>query len=227
MLMRTRDRLKIAFGLLAVVLVAKWCLFSSRQATVQLSPTQFCTIRSPGIFHSSAEKGVPLVYYENGAPVGEVRFAYGPETGPLGIFPGTDSQTIICVYGTDLTVGVFAIELAKRTEHAVPPPPEMFKSGIVKSTNFGLRRCTKSEVDQLMQLIRSANDSSLREMTYPGLFFDLHDDKDSLLKAIEYGSGLYHKFPPSVNFIPRSCTGTDALSLISPTRGGYLFLVRF
>jgi hypothetical protein len=73
----------------------------------------------------------------------------------------------------------------------------MFKSGIVKSTNFGLRRCTKPEVDQLMRSIDSASDDVFREMTYPRYLLDLHYDKTWLLKAIENGSGLYDKVPPA------------------------------
>lgn len=140
---------------------------------------------------------MPLTYFENNKPVGEIRFDYGPESYPLGIFPGPDSQTIMCVYGTDLTIAIFAVELNKRSERAAPPPHGMFKSGIVKSTNFGLRRCTRAEVDQLMRLIDSANEGALREMTYPGYVLDLRDDRRALLKDVEYGSGLYGKVPPA------------------------------
>src|SRR5213075_2305589 len=123
-----------------------WCLTRSKEATVRISSTAFARFQSRGIYEWFNQRGLPLTYFEDGKPVGEVRFVYEPETGPQGIFPGPDAQTLICVYSTDLTVAVFAVELNKRSEHAIAPPQGIFRSGIVKSTNFGLRRCTKSEV---------------------------------------------------------------------------------
>jgi hypothetical protein len=197
-------RLALCLALLAVV---AWGFTRSRQATVRVSSTAFARFESQGIYQWFSLSGVPLTYFEDGKSVGEVRFAYGPETHPLGIFPGPDSQTLICVYGTDLTMGVFAVELNKRSEHAVAPPPEMFRSGIVKSTNFGLRRCAKSEVDQLRHFIDSVSDAALREMTYPGFLLGLHPDRNSLLKEIERGSGMYHRDPSDVNDIPEVYPG--------------------
>src|SRR5437868_3045175 len=113
MLSRTPRAIRFA-ALVALLAIAAWCVTRSKHATVQISPTAYATFESKGIYQWFSLYGLPLIYFENGKAAGEVRFTYGPQTNPLGIFPGPDSNTLICVYETDLTLGVFAVELDKR-----------------------------------------------------------------------------------------------------------------
>jgi hypothetical protein len=99
-------------------------------------------------------------------------------------------------------MAVFIVELNKRSSIPAPAPKQMFKSGIVQSTNFELRRCERSEVNKLVSFIQSADEGALRKMTFPGPIFEFRPDKQTLIAEIESGSGLYPDVPSPGGDIP-------------------------
>src|SRR2546421_484300 len=134
-----------AFFLIITLSAVKLCFFSPTRASVTLSESSSCEIRTAGVYHWFTDRRVPLVYRKDGQEVGRVQFRFTPEWSPLAIFPTEDKEGIFCLYQTDLSIGLFVIELSKSSapDHAVPEGLFISYPPIISFTSFAVRRCTK------------------------------------------------------------------------------------
>ena len=185
--MRTKWLLGTFAGLILVT--TKVCFFSTMRASVALSETAYCEIRTNGLYHWITDRRIPLVYWNNGREAGRLEFRFSPEWYPTAIFPTEDKQNLFCFYGTDLTIALFVIELNEtRPDHSVPEGFFTSSPPIVSYTDFTLRRCAKEEVTYLKRYIQSIDDAALRKLCVSGLPFpfDPASTRQYLLAKIEH-----------------------------------------
>jgi hypothetical protein len=185
----------LIWGLVGLILVAmKVCFFSTMRASVALSETKYCEIRTNGLYHWVTDRRIPLVYWKNGHEAGRLEFRFSPEWHPTAIFPTEDKQSLFCFYGTDLTIALFVIELNKSSgpDHSVPQGLFTSSPPIISYTDFVLRRCANDEVTYLKRYIQSSDDAALRRLCVSGLPFpyDPASTKQYLLTKIEHVTSL-------------------------------------
>jgi hypothetical protein len=179
----------LVIGVGCVLLLSKICFFSTMKASVALSETANCEVRTNGLYHWFTDRRIPLVHWDNGHEAGHVDFRFTPECYPTAIFPTEDNRNVFCFYETDLTIALFVVELNNRSIPDHSPPQGFFRSpSIISYTDFALRRCTRDEVAYLMRYIRSCDDATLRKLCVTGLPFPYHasSTREFLLTKIEH-----------------------------------------
>ena len=141
----------------------KLCFFSPTRASVTLSESRSCEIRTAGVYHWFTDRRIPLVYRKNGQEVGRVEFRFTPLWGPLAIFPTEDKEGLFCLSQTDLSIALFVIDLSKSAapDHTVPEGLFMSYPPIISFTNFAVRGCTKDEVTYAKRFVGSLNNEAL------------------------------------------------------------------
>jgi hypothetical protein len=147
--------LVVAFVLSVVAI----CLFGPRRAIVQLPGSMSCELRINGLYHRFTDQQFPLVCSRNDREIGRVEFAFGLEWFRTAIFPGRGQHDLICFNEDDQTIALFVIDLEQKSGPDRLVPKDFFIPGlpIVKSTNFGFRRCNAEDVAYLKRYIESAD----------------------------------------------------------------------
>jgi hypothetical protein len=178
----------IVLVLAFVLLIVTIFFFSTRGAAVQLSQSTSCEIRTDGLYHWFTDQEIPLVCSRDGHENGRVEFAFGLDWFRTAIFPTRDEHNLICFYQTDLTIALFVIDLEQSSgpDHSVPK--DFFIPGppIIKSTSFGLRRCTNQDVAHLKRYIASADDRAWHNSWVGVLPYLSNPTKQWLLTKIEH-----------------------------------------
>lgn len=103
---------------------------------------------------------------------------------PIAVFPNADEASLMCLYELDTTIAVFIIDLTKRNNDGVTPPPRLRDT--VSFSNFEVRACTKAEVAYAREYI-STNADMLRKR-----IFALHAarEPEQLKKNLLYALAL-------------------------------------
>ena len=188
--MSKQSILALILVLAFVLLIVAVCFFSPRGATVQLAHSTSCEIRTDGLYHWFTDQQMPLVCSRNEQEQGRVEFAFGLEWFRTAIFPTEDERNLICFYQTDLTIALFVIDLEQSKGPNQSVPEDFFIPGppIIKSTTFGLRRCTNEDVAHLKRYIESADKRAWHKSWVGVLPYLSNPSKQWLLTKIEHAT---------------------------------------
>jgi hypothetical protein len=113
---------------------------------------------------------------------------FTPERGPIALFPTNDNENLICLYETDLTIALFAIEVGQNARNRPFSPAALFTSAppIVRSTTLALRRCTDDEIASLKEYIQSVDTQTLRSLCVTGLPYPSNPSRQFLLTTVQH-----------------------------------------
>jgi hypothetical protein len=186
--MTKRSIIALVLVLAFVLLIVSVCFFSSRTATAQLSQSTSCEIRTDGLYHWFTNQQLPLVCWKDGQEVGRVEFAFGLAWFRTAIFPTRDGHGLICFYQSDLTIALFVIDLEQSSGPDNSVPKDFFIPGppIIKSTGFGLRRCTNEDVAHLKRYLEFADNRAWHKSWVGVLPYLSNPTKEWLLTKIEH-----------------------------------------
>jgi hypothetical protein len=181
---RVASRILKAVALIVIVLALSfWIMISSKVVGFSMAENTECRWQL-NQWHTGR---CVFSYYENGARKGVLRTYKGLFERPVAVFPGSDNQSVICIYELDTTIAVFTIELSKADSAGIAAPQSL-KDTILFS-NFRVRACTKAEVAYLRNHISSTRGPLWRNaFAIFGSKVDPEQARQSLLRALDMGT---------------------------------------